>query len=303
MTAFVDLAPLAGPELVPAAVAAALRRPRRGQPAGARRARRPDRAPRGAARARQLRARRRGGARSWRGCSRPARTFALLVTSRSVLHVLGEHEVHARPARPGPAAEVFVERARQVRPDSRARRGHPAGRPTGGFTSRRDPARDRARRRPGPAAPARGPGPAPRPPPGPELRRTSTGRPGSRRCGRRSAGATRCSGAPSARCCDGCRSSPAASRWRPRRRWAGRTRSRTFSTRSPPWSVTASSPRTPAAAASPASGCSRRCASSRPSGSTRPAGARRRWGASRCTCAGSRRGPRPGSSAATPGAG
>jgi predicted ATPase len=40
-----------------------------------------------------------------------------LVTSRSVLHLRGEHEVALAPLDPEPAVEVFVERARQVRED------------------------------------------------------------------------------------------------------------------------------------------------------------------------------------------
>ena len=40
-----------------------------------------------------------------------------LVTSRTVLHLRGEHEVALAPLAPAPAAEVFVQRAREVRDD------------------------------------------------------------------------------------------------------------------------------------------------------------------------------------------
>jgi predicted ATPase len=116
VTAFADLAPLAGPELVPAAVAAAL---------GVR--------AEGTRPVLDVLADRIGRrevllvldnfepvveaapvlARLLAACP----NLRLLVTSRSVLHVLGEHEVPLPPLDPGPAAEVFVERARQVRPD------------------------------------------------------------------------------------------------------------------------------------------------------------------------------------------
>jgi predicted ATPase len=116
VTAFADLAPLSGPELVPAAVAAAL---------GVR--------AEGTRPVLDVLADRIGRrsvllvldnfehvveaapvvARLLAACP----DLRLLVTSRSVLHVLGEHEVPLPPLDPGPAAEVFVERARQVRPD------------------------------------------------------------------------------------------------------------------------------------------------------------------------------------------
>jgi predicted ATPase len=116
VTAFADLAPLSGPELVPGAVAAALGVRAEGN--------RP---------VLDVLADRIGSrhvllvldnfehvveaapvaARLIAACP----NLQLLVTSRTVLHVLGEYEVPLPPLLPGPAAEVFVERARQVRPD------------------------------------------------------------------------------------------------------------------------------------------------------------------------------------------
>ncbi len=116
VTAFADLAPLSGPELVPGAVASALGVRAEGN--------RP---------VLDVLADRIGSrhvllvldnfehvveaapvvARLLAVCP----NLRMLVTSRTVLHVLGEHEVALPPLGPEPAAQVFVDRARQVRPD------------------------------------------------------------------------------------------------------------------------------------------------------------------------------------------
>jgi predicted ATPase len=116
VTAFADLAPLAAPELVPAAVAAALGVRAEGT--------------RPVLDVLANRIGRRevllvldnfehlvGAAPVVAHLLAACPNLRLLVTSRSVLHVLGEHEVPLPPLDPEAAAEVFVERARQVRPD------------------------------------------------------------------------------------------------------------------------------------------------------------------------------------------
>ena len=136
------------------------------------------------------------------------------------------------------AVRLFVERARAAEPRLRARRRAPRAVARDLPAARRHSARDRAGRG------AR------------RARSASTGSPrgsttasgcspaaaaprcrGSRRCGRRSTGATTCSPRPSASCCAASPSSPAASRSRrPRRSPARRSPRRTSSTASRTWS-------------------------------------------------------------------
>jgi predicted ATPase len=116
VTAFADLSPLSGPELVPSAVAAALGvRPEGSRPVLDLLADRIGRCPvllvldnfeHVVEAAGDL-------ARLLAACP----GLQLLVTSRTVLHLLGEHEVPLPPLDAVAAEQVFVERATQVRPD------------------------------------------------------------------------------------------------------------------------------------------------------------------------------------------
>jgi Adenylate and Guanylate cyclase catalytic domain len=163
------------------------------------------------------------------GLLRSCPNLTLLVTSREPLLLAGEQEYPVPPFVEEEAVGFFLARARAARP---------------GFSDY-EAVREICGRLDHLPLPA-----------GRETRRSGSGR-----CGRRSRGATTFSRRASKSCSGGSRSSPAAARWRPRRRSAP-----------PSWTCSSgSSTRACSASTTSATRCSRRSASTRPSNSSSPA--------------------------------
>ena len=153
-----------------------------------------------------------------RGSSSAARSSGSSTTSRAPLRIAAEREYPLAPLEIDSAVELFAERARAAASLKRGGRGGDLPAP------RRAAARARACRR-APAAPvagraARAARPRPR---RAHLRSPATARSGSRRCARRSTGATRFSTSTSSVCSGAWPSSPAGARW-PTSRRSVRTR-------------------------------------------------------------------------------
>ncbi len=227
--------------------------------------------------------------RSTPSCVARAPRLTILVTSRAVLHVSGEHVFPVAPLDEDEAVELFVERARLLEPSFARTHGERA-RPRRDLPARRRaPARDRARRRAGPHALARRAARAARRAPRTPHRRPARP-PGAAAdaAGDASTGATTSSPSTSARCSHGSPSSRPARRSRPSDASASTTTTtRARPRRAPPRRVAARRARRPASSGGTA--CSRPSASTpRPS-----AGARRRARPRGATPSGASRSPRP----------